>query len=99
MYHDQGLAPFKALSMSDGVNITAGLPLVRTSPDHGTAYDVAGKGTADPSSFRQAVYAAVDIWYARRFDAEAHANPLRRQHNNDRHDDSEPKKRSQENPE
>lgn len=96
MYHDQGLAPFKALSMSDGVNITAGLPLVRTSPDHGTAYDVAGKGTADPSSFRQAVYAAVDIWNARRFDAEAHANPLRRQHNNDRHDDAEPKKRNQE---
>ncbi len=96
MYHDQGLAPFKALSMDDGVNVTAGLPLVRTSPDHGTAYDVAGKGVAEPGSFRQAVYAAVDIWKARRFDAEAHANPLQKQHNSERRDDNEHKKRSQE---
>ena len=54
MYHDQGLAPFKALSMTDGVNYMAGLPIVRTSPDHGTAYDIAGQGKADEASFRQA---------------------------------------------
>ena len=62
MYHDQGLAPFKLLAMDDGVNFTAGLDLVRTSPDHGTAFDIAGKGTADENSFRQAVYAALDIY-------------------------------------
>lgn len=88
MYHDQGLAPFKALSMSDGVNYTAGLPLVRTSPDHGTAYDLAGTGKADESSFRQAVYMAIDIWRNRQMEAEAHANPLRKQYH-DRRDDSD----------
>ena len=62
MYHDQGLTPFKALSMDEGVNYTAGLPVVRTSPAHGTAYDIAGKGEASESSFRQAVYAAIDIY-------------------------------------
>lgn len=62
MYHDQGLAPFKALSMSEGVNFTAGLPVVRTSPAHGTAYDIAGKGDANEDSFRQAIYAAIDIY-------------------------------------
>ena len=56
MYHDQGLAPMKALGMADGVNFTAGLKLVRTSPDHGTAYDIAGKGIADENSMRQAIY-------------------------------------------
>jgi 4-hydroxythreonine-4-phosphate dehydrogenase len=61
MYHDQGLIPFKALSFGDGINYTAGLPVVRTSPDHGTAYDIAGRNVADPSSFRQALYLAVDI--------------------------------------
>ncbi len=61
MYHDQGLAPFKILSQNQGVNFTAGLPIVRTSPDHGTAYDIAGKGTADETSFRNAIYSAIDI--------------------------------------
>lgn len=76
MYHDQGLAAFKALSMDNGVNFTAGLPLVRTSPDHGTAYDIAGKGIAHPDSFRQAVYSAVDIFRNRKSYEESHANPL-----------------------
>ena len=77
MYHDQGLAAFKALSSTDGVNFTAGLPIVRTSPDHGVAYDIAGKGEADENSFRQAVYAAIDIWNNRQIDKEAYANPLK----------------------
>ncbi|MFK7932584.1 MAG: 4-hydroxythreonine-4-phosphate dehydrogenase PdxA [Saprospiraceae bacterium] len=61
MYHDQGLIPFKALSFGEGVNYTAGLSAIRTSPDHGTAYDIAGRNLADPSSFRSAIYAAIDI--------------------------------------
>ncbi len=61
MYHDQGLAPFKALTYGNGVNYTAGLPIVRTSPDHGTAFDIAGKGEADDISFLNAVYLAADI--------------------------------------
>ena len=65
MYHDQGLAPFKALSFEDGVNYTAGLPIVRTSPDHGTAFEIAGKDMADPQSMRSAIFAAVDIFNAR----------------------------------
>jgi 4-hydroxythreonine-4-phosphate dehydrogenase len=77
MYHDQGLAPFKALSMDDGVNFTAGLPVVRTSPDHGTAFDIAGKGVADENSFREAVYAAIDIYRNREREDEATANPLK----------------------
>ena len=76
MYHDQGLAPFKALSMNDGVNFTAGLPIIRTSPDHGTAFDIAGKGIASADSFRQAVYAAIDIYRNRKTYMECHANPL-----------------------
>ncbi len=76
MYHDQGLAPFKTLAMDDGVNFTAGLPLVRTSPDHGTAMDIAGKGVADENSFRQAVYTAVDVYRNRQAYDQAHANPL-----------------------
>lgn len=75
MYHDQGLAPFKALSMTDGVNYTAGLPIVRTSPDHGTAYDIAGQGKADEASFRQAVYAALDVYRNRVRYEEAYAHP------------------------
>lgn len=78
MYHDQGLIPFKTLSMGKGVNFTAGLPLVRTSPDHGTALDIAGKGEASESSFRQAVYMAIDIHRNRQRDAEARRNPLRK---------------------
>ena len=88
MYHDQGLAPFKALSMTDGVNFTAGLPIVRTSPDHGTAYDIAGKGKADESSMRQAVYTALDVFRNRQRYEEAHANPLRKQYH-ERRDDSD----------
>lgn len=61
MYHDQGLIPFKSLAFSNGVNYTAGLPFVRTSPDHGTAYDLAGKGVADEASMRQALFLAIDI--------------------------------------
>lgn len=62
MYHDQGLAPFKALAFEDGVNYTAGLPIVRTSPDHGTAYQLAGRDEADPRSMMSAIYRAIDIW-------------------------------------
>ncbi len=62
MYHDQGLAPFKALAFSSGVNYTAGLPIVRTSPDHGTAYEMAGRDCADPSSMISSIYAAIDIF-------------------------------------
>lgn len=80
MYHDQGLAPFKALAMDDGVNFTAGLPLVRTSPDHGTAYDIAGKNLASPDSFRHAIYAAIDIVRHRSQYTRDNANPLRRQY-------------------
>lgn len=80
MYHDQGLAPFKALAMDSGVNYTAGLPIVRTSPDHGTAYDIAGKGVAREDSFRAAIYTAIDVVRNRRIFDEAHAHPLRRQY-------------------
>ena len=62
MYHDQGLAPFKTIALENGVNYTAGLPIVRTSPDHGTAYDIAGKGKADESSMRCAIYTAIDVF-------------------------------------
>ena len=77
MYHDQGLAPFKTLS-PDGVNFTAGLSAVRTSPDHGTAFDIAGKDKADPQSMRNAIYAAIDIVEHRRAWTAWTANPLQR---------------------
>lgn len=77
MYHDQGLAPFKALASGEGVNFTAGLSVVRTSPGHGTAYDIAGRGVADENSLRQAVYVAIDIVRNRRVVDEASANPLK----------------------
>ena len=77
MYHDQGLAPFKSLS-PDGVNFTAGLSAVRTSPDHGTAFDIAGKDKADPQSMRNAIYTAIDIVEHRRAWAEWTRNPLQR---------------------
>ena len=67
MYHDQGLTPFKALAFEDGVNYTAGLPIVRTSPDHGTAYDMAGRDLADPRSMKAAIYAAIDIYNKREY--------------------------------
>ena len=78
MYHDQGLTPFKVLAMDEGVNFTAGLPLVRTSPDHGTAFDIAGKGEASENSFRQAIYMAIDVFRNRKSYAEAIHNPLRK---------------------
>ncbi|MBO4585985.1 MAG: 4-hydroxythreonine-4-phosphate dehydrogenase PdxA [Bacteroidales bacterium] len=65
MYHDQGLAPFKSISFADGVNFTAGLPVVRTSPDHGTGYDLAGRDEADPRSMMQAIFTAIDIFRRR----------------------------------
>lgn len=80
MYHDQGLAPFKTLAMAGGVNFTAGLPFVRTSPDHGTGYDIAGKGEASEESLREAIYAAIDIFRNRARYEESHRNPLRRQY-------------------
>lgn len=88
MYHDQGLAPFKALAMDEGVNFTAGLPIVRTSPAHGTAYDIAGQGVASESSFRQAIYTAIDVFRNRQVEKEIHARPLRK-HYYDRRDDSD----------
>ena len=88
MYHDQGLAPFKALDRGDGVNFTAGLPLVRTSPDHGTAYDIAGKNMADEGSFRQAVYTAIDVFRNRAEYDEPLARPLGKLYHEKR-DDSE----------
>lgn len=86
MYHDQGLAPFKALAMDEGVNFTAGLPIVRTSPAHGTAYDIAGQGIAMESSFRQAIYTALDVYRNRLIEEEIHARPLRRQYYEKRDD-------------
>lgn len=86
MYHDQGLAPFKALAMDEGVNFTAGLPIVRTSPAHGTAYDIAGKGIASEDSFRQAVYVAIDVFRNRCMEREISARPLRKQYYEKRDD-------------
>ncbi len=65
MYHDQGLIPFKTIAFNEGVNFTAGLPAVRTSPDHGTAYDIAGKNEADAGSMLAAIYLAGDVWQYR----------------------------------
>ncbi|MBX2978404.1 MAG: 4-hydroxythreonine-4-phosphate dehydrogenase PdxA [Flavobacteriales bacterium] len=79
MYHDQGLAPFKALSFGHGVNFTAGLPIVRTSPDHGTGLGIAGQGVADEGSFRAAVWLACDIHANREHWKEISANPLQPQ--------------------
>lgn len=78
MYHDQGLIPFKSLATGEGTNYTAGLPIVRTSPDHGTAFDIAGKNTADESSFRQAIYSCIDIIAKRKAYAENTKNPLKK---------------------
>lgn len=76
MYHDQGLIPFKTIAFNSGVNFTAGLPIVRTSPDHGTAYDIAGKNMASEESFRRAVYMAIDIYKTRKQYEEITSNPL-----------------------
>jgi 4-hydroxythreonine-4-phosphate dehydrogenase len=79
MYHDQGLAPFKLLNFERGVNYTAGLPVPRTSPDHGTAYDIAGKNCANEQSFREALYLLLDIIKNREIFAEINENPLQSQ--------------------
>ncbi len=80
MYHDQGLAPFKAISFDSGVNFTAGLPFIRTSPAHGTAYDLAGKNEASEDSFRQAMYLALDIYRNRQQYNMLKSNPLQVNH-------------------
>ncbi len=76
MYHDQGMLPFKSIAFDLGVNFTAGLPVVRTSPTHGTAFDIAGKNIASPDSFRQAIYTAIDIFKTRKMNEELLKNPL-----------------------
>ena len=78
-YHDQGLIPFKTLSFGHGVNFTAGLNKVRTSPDHGTAYEIAGKGIADTSSFKEAIFTGISIFNTRRTHEELNANVLKKQ--------------------
>lgn len=77
MYHDQGLIPFKTIAFNNGVNFTAGLPVIRTSPDHGTAYDIAGKNIASEESFRKAIYMAIDIYKVRKLYGLISANPLK----------------------
>lgn len=96
MYHDQGLAPFKTLASSGGVNFSASLPFVRTSPDHGTAFDIAWKGEAEPTSMRDAIYMAIDIFRRREAFESSGANPLKkyvheRPERPERHDKSQPK--------
>lgn len=88
MYHDQGLAPFKAMYMNEGVNVTLGLSIIRTSPDHGTGYDIAGKGIASPDSLRSAIYLGIDMLRSRNAHSCATRNPLRRvYHNRSREDE------------
>ena len=78
LYHDQGLIPLKTIAGGRGVNYTAGLPVIRTSPDHGTAFDIAGQGVADPESFREALFNCIDrIWQRQRY-TENGLNPLPR---------------------
>lgn len=77
MYHDQGLAPFKTIAFSEGVNYTGGLPVIRTSPDHGTAFEIAGENKADESSFREAIYLAIDVFKQRKIYEEISADPLK----------------------
>ncbi|MFC2089377.1 4-hydroxythreonine-4-phosphate dehydrogenase PdxA [Bacteroidota bacterium] len=89
MYHDQGLIPFKAICGEEGVNYTAGLPVVRTSPAHGTAYELAGKGEASSQSFRNAIYLACDIIKNRNLYDEIHANPLHDSYQSDSEKDDE----------
>ena len=76
MYHDQGLIPFKALSFDEGINYTAGLPIIRTSPAHGTAYEITGQNIASPVSFRNALFYAIDIYKSRMLYKELNSNPL-----------------------
>ena len=81
-YHDQGLIPFKTLTFGKGVNYTAGLDKVRTSPDHGTAYDIAGKGIANTESFKEAIFTGIEIFRNRNMNVELQQNPLRKQAKN-----------------
>lgn len=90
MYHDQGLAPFKSLAGQSGVNFTAGIDIIRTSPDHGTAYDIAGKGVADPQSMREAIYSAIDLYRNRLRYMEMTSNPLPVNKDNDTRRKSRP---------
>jgi 4-hydroxythreonine-4-phosphate dehydrogenase len=93
MYHDQGLTPFKAISFDSGVNFTAGLPFIRTSPVHGTAFAIAGKGEASENSFRQAIYLACDIYRNRQTYKDITTNPLKHQDidiHSDRYDELPP---------
>ena len=93
MYHDQALVPFKLLALEHGVNFTAGLPVVRTSPDHGTAYDIAGKFEASPVSLREAIYLAISIYRNREKWEEMNVNPLTvkaKDRNNRRYPDEGP---------
>ena len=78
MYHDQGLIPFKSLSIGEGVNYTAGIAGIRTSPDHGTAFDIAGKNQADESSFRAAIFTCVDILNNRKAFDDNRKNPIKK---------------------
>ena len=78
MYHDQGLIPFKSLATGEGVNYSAGLPIVRTSPDHGTAFDIAGKNRAEESSTIAALFTCIDVIRQRMIFDENHKNPLRK---------------------
>ena len=89
MYHDQGLIPFKTLAFKDGVNFTAGLPVVRTSPAHGTALDIAGKNIASEDSMRQAIYLAADIVRNRKEHKEYNRNPLRTKYHIDNNKDED----------
>jgi 4-hydroxythreonine-4-phosphate dehydrogenase len=82
MYHDQGLIPFKALAFESGVNFTAGLSVVRTSPAHGTAYDLVNKNEASPESFLNALFMACDVFQKRKEFSELSANPLEVQNHN-----------------
>lgn len=85
MYHDQGLSPFKALSFEDGVNYTAGLPVIRTSPDHGTAFEMAGRDEADPRSMRAAIFTAIDIYRNRKAWEELQAGKTERSYYPEEH--------------
>ena len=78
-YHDQGLIPFKTLSFGNGVNFTAGLSKVRTSPDHGTAFEIAGTNSANINSFKEAVFRAIEIYKCREEYKELTKNPLKKQ--------------------
>jgi 4-hydroxythreonine-4-phosphate dehydrogenase len=78
MYHDQGLIPFKSLAFGEGVNFTAGLPIVRTSPDHGTAFDIAGKNKADAGSFTASIFECIRIIQARQGYRDMRLNPIKK---------------------